>query len=217
MKGMLGRPSNYDVTRELMEKEFPKYDPLRMAQRYGLTYDGEYVYVNFVGRPYRISRQTGKAQWSFDGFLTCTDAGYSDAMTLYDVLCKDDYTFALKGEYVSLRQLPGAAHAGSLGNNFHSAWAQKFAGKAEELDAACRALGGAKTKVGDVAYELKIFDFFPVVLQFWDADEEFDAQMNFLWDANTISFMHYETTYYAVGCLVDRLSELAGLPQSEKR
>lgn len=54
---------------------------------------------------------------------------------------------------------------------------------------------------------IPLFDFLPVVLQFWDADEEFGAHLKFMWDQNTTDFMHFETVAFATMHLIDRLKE----------
>ena len=46
------------------------------------------------------------------------------------------------------------------------------------------------------------------MLQFWDADEEFDAVLKFMWDYNTTDFMHFETMAFATMHLIDRLKEI---------
>ena len=61
--------------------------------------------------------------------------------------------------------------------------------------------------VGDVSSILPVFDFLPVMLQFWDADEEFDAVLKFMWDYNTMDFMHFETIAFATMHLIERLKE----------
>ena len=60
---------------------------------------------------------------------------------------------------------------------------------------------------GDVSSLIPLFDFMPVMVQFWDADEEFDAVLKIMWDRNTLDFMHFETTFYAAGHLLRRLKE----------
>ena len=49
--------------------------------------------------------------------------------------------------------------------------------------------------------------FLPVVLQFWDADEEFDAVLKLMWDEHILDYMHYETTYFAAVHLLERVVE----------
>ena len=84
-----------------------------------------------------------------------------------------------------------------------------FAGRCEDLKKACEKLGGVPEKVGDVAYKLPLFDFMEVIFQFWDADEEFEASVRILWDENILSYMRFETTFYAALHLLERLKELA--------
>ena len=47
---------------------------------------------------------------------------------------------------------------------------------------ACERLGGSPGKVGDVSYTIPLFDFFPVMLQFWDGDDEFGPVLKIMWD-----------------------------------
>jgi hypothetical protein len=47
-----------------------------------------------------------------------------------------------------------------------------------------------------------------VLLQFWEGDEEFPPKLLILWDRNTDQFMHFETTFYLQGDLLDRLRRI---------
>ena len=85
-----------------------------------------------------------------------------------------------------------------------------MAGHCGELRRLCRAWGGREMEQGDVSFVLPLYDFFPVWLQFWDADEEFPAQLGLLWDANTLDFMYYETTWYALGFLCQEILRRLG-------
>ena len=59
-----------------------------------------------------------------------------------------------------------------------------------------------------MAYRLPLFDFLPVILQFWDSDEEFEPVLKIMWDENLLDYMHYETSYLALGHLWKRMEEL---------
>ena len=48
---------------------------------------------------------------------------------------------------------------------------------------------------------------FPVLLQFWEADDEFAPQIRILWDDQTMRYLNFETTYYLQGDLLARLLE----------
>ena len=67
-------------------------------------------------------------------------------------------------------------------------------------------MGGEKAGAGDVSYNLPVFQALKLRLSFWDADDEFPASLSLLWDENVLDFMRYETTFYAAGYLLDRLS-----------
>ena len=130
-------------------------------------------------------------------------------MTVFDVLCYAKEDAALCGEYCSVMLLDGVAKSSNPGGNMFQKYADRFAGQPDALRRACEALGGTPYPVGEVAYQIPLFDFLPVVLQFWDADEDFPAQLIIKWDKNTLRYMHFETTFYAAGFLLGRLVALA--------
>ena len=201
--------SNYEITRNATEAKFPEYDQEQIISRFHLKNDGEYIYVDFVGREYRISRQTGKVEY-FSGL----EGGYCHAdfnvvLTIFDVLCGSKPDACLSGNFVSLNAVKGLTVAAAPGSELFGKNAAVFAGRCEDLKKACEKLGGVPEKVGDVAYKLPLFDFMEVIFQFWDADEEFEASVRILWDENILSYMRFETTFYAALHLLERLKELA--------
>ena len=89
--------SNYEITRNATEAKFPEYDQEQIISRFHLKNDGEYIYVDFVGREYRISRHTGKVEY-FSG----PEGGYCHAdfnvvLTIFDVLCGSKPDACLSG------------------------------------------------------------------------------------------------------------------------
>ena len=70
----------------------------------------------------------------------------------------------------------------------------------EKIGEICPRLAGA-----DVTARIDVFPFFPVLFQFWEGDEEFSPQIRVLWDRNTMQYLHFETTYYLQGDLMERL------------
>ena len=78
----------------------------------------------------------------------------------------------------------------------------------EKLAAACEKLGGIlqpRMAGADLTCRFPVTPFFPVLLQFWESDEEFPAKLLLLWDRNADSFLHFETTFYLQGDLLERL------------
>ena len=203
------RKSNYDITRDRLERDFLQYDQEAMLRRFPrLRHDGRWFYLTFLQRPYRVDRGMGRVEWSDDGFRTAHHAGHDEVGTIFDYLCCADPTVPLTGEYVSVNQLDGVVTGTTLGNDMFEGWAKQFTGRKDALARACEALGGTKEMVGDVAYRIPLLGRLDIILQFWDADDEFPPAVRVKWDTHVLSYLRYETTYYAVSCLWQRLAAL---------
>lgn len=210
------KTSNYDRMRDQMETEFLHYDQEKMIRKYELEHDRSYLYLTFVGRHCRINRSSGWVEWTEDHFVHAVHADYNISMTIFDVLCyaKDDC--CLSGRFVPVSQLKGTVQSASPGNAMFDGVAKKFDHRSKQLSRACELLGGQKENVGDVSYRIPLFDFLPVILQFWNSDEEFPPVLKLMWDENILSYMHFETTFFAAGHLWKRLEgmiEQAGKPE----
>ena len=202
---------------------FLPWDQEAMIHRWNLTADASYLYLWFLAQTYRICRTTGQIDRLVDGPsplngppITRSTAvweevlDFSVVMSLYDILCREQVP-PLSGVWLSIHALPGVVQSRKLGNFIFERGAAEYTGRSAALSMACKALGGRQlTGSADVAWEIPILPFFPIQLRFWDADEEFPAKLNILWDRSTPGYFHYETLYYIGGCLFSRLKELSG-------
>lgn len=209
--------SNYDRTKEQMQAAFLKYDPERMIRQFHLSGDERRLYVFFVGRLYSVDRQTGAVERQAEGFSKAVPADFNEAMTIYDVLCCARENCRLSGRYAGINNMKGILQASRVGEGSFQSDAQFFDGKEASLAAACEELGGEKQTVGDVSYKLPLFDFLPVMLQFWASDEEFPPCLKLMWDENILDYMHYETTWYAASHLISRLKELVSRFEQQQK
>lgn len=201
---MSERKSNYDATRDRVEKEFLKYDQSAMIEKFRLEHDPDFLYIRFLACVYRIGRRTGRVE----RLPETVHAGFNEVMTLFDVLCESRPDCRLGGEFVRVNDLDGVPRTAYLGGSLFDGSARAFTHRTDALRAACEQLGGTPGSVGDVSYQIPMFDFLPVMLQFWDADDEFEAVLKLMWDRRTLDFMRYETTWYAAGHLLKRLEAL---------
>ena len=143
-----------------------------------------------------------------DIFEECLD--YQAVMTICDVLCCSDALPTLAHEWCPLYSLQ-VTMSSPNDTTFTRKYAQRFSGRTEQLKKACQRIGGTQPQVragADVCWQFDFFPFFPVQMRFWDGDEEFEPKVQLLWDRNSLKFMHFETTYYAMGYLMERLSAL---------
>ena len=203
--------SNYEIMRDNAAAAFLRYDQAAMIRKFSLSHDSAYLYLTFVDRPHRVDRATGAVTWSEDGFQTAHPADYNAAMTIYDLLCDSKPLCCLSHRWVNVASL-SAIQGGNLSksSDLFLISAANFTGQAAALARACRALHGTPLEKGDVAYQLWLFPFLPVILRFWDADEDFPASLQVLLDQNTLDFIHYETLMFALSHLMQRLRQLGG-------
>ena len=200
--------SNYEITRNKMRDEFVKYDQEMMIQKFQLKHDEKYLFLHFVDRDYRINRKDGVVEGTQDGFITTVLADYNESMTIYDVLCYSKADCKLSGKFCSLGLLRGTTQFSNGGIEIGRGYADMFSGQMKKLSKACETFGEKSDLKGDLAYILHPFSFLPVILQYWEADEEFPASLKFMFDENIMDFMHYETIYYMVGHILSRLEKL---------
>lgn len=204
--------TNYEIMRDQMQERFLQYDQEHMIKKFGLDFDESYLYIQFVGRLYRIDRLTGRTEWSENGFAKCTLADYNEAMSIFDVLCESKEGCCLSGRFCSLNQLKRTVRSSGGGpGDFYQNISLYFDGRTALLERACKMLHGKKERIGDVAYVLYPFEFLPLMLQFWGSDEEFPAQIKVMFDENVLDFVHYETCFFIISHMFRRLRELMEL------
>ena len=199
--------SNYDKARDAMSTEFLRYDQARMIRKFSLDHDEDYIYVTFLNLRYRISRSTGRVE-CLAGPDAPVQAGYTEAMTIYDVLCCSRENCRPAHKFVSVSSL-SSVMGGSLseGQGFFQLDAELFDGRVDELRRACLKLSGRELSGGDAASEFELFPSLAVALRFWSSDDEFPASLQLLADANILDFMHYETLMFALSHLLSMIKE----------
>lgn len=202
--------SNYDKQVDMGREWFLRYDQEAMAAKYHLRTDAKYLYVTYLSGDFRIDRKTAAVEEKGkEGFKECRE--YSVVMTIYDMLSynSDAILPPLSGEWTPVGSF-AAAGTSPDANLFVQSFADAFSGHVDKLSRACELLGELKPRIAgaDVTARIDAFPFFPVLFQFWEGDEEFAPQIRLLWDKRTMRYLHFETTYYLQGDLMERLKAL---------
>ncbi len=198
---MLEQWDNYDIAARRAEALFLNYDQEALIRAFALKADKDHLYLDLLARPFRIDRRTGALERGPDW----TRAGFNETLSIFDALCLSQRPFAPSGSWQITGSLRGtAAGPASLET---PGLAEQLTKDPAHLASACRALGGKEAAGGDLAFELPLLLGFSTLLRVWLADEEFPAQLQFFWDANALSFVHYETIFYLMGHVIDRLKE----------
>ena len=199
--------SNYDLQVDIGKRIFLQYDQELLIRKFSLEADSGYLYLSYLNTPCRINRRDGGIEEFVDG-LWKECRSYSTVMTIYDLLCyhKGETAPSLQNQWCAVGNfvVTGITETGT----FTKKYAAKLDGRLEELKAACEQLGGVIQKPmagADLTCKFQATAFFPVLLQFWQGDDEFPAKLMILWDRNTDQFLHFETTFYLQGDLLERL------------
>lgn len=202
--------SNYDLQVVIARKIFLGYDQELLIRKYDLEADPQWLRLTYLNTPFRIGRTDGRVEeFRHGGWTECRS--FNTVMTLYDLLCysRGEHPPELSGQWCTVGNFVVTGVTNTEG--FTRTYAARFLGRTEALKAACVKLGGELQPAlagADVTCRIPVTDLFPVLLQFWDADEEFPPRLILLWDRNADKFLHFETTFYLQGDLLSRL--LAG-------
>lgn len=205
---MRDQKSNYDLQVDVAKKIFLEYDREAMIQKFQLQADDLWMYISYLNTPYRIGRKTGDIEECIQNeWYPCRT--YVTVMTIYDLLCfhRGEKAPFLSGQWCTAGTF---ILTGVQGDTFTKRYASLFSGRIAELKAACQRLGGViqpPMAGADVTCRIYVTPFFPILLQFWEGDEEFAPRLILLWDRNADRFLHYETTFYLQGDLLERLKD----------
>ncbi len=198
------RRDNYAITAARVRQLFAEYDQQALARKVGAKLDGEYFYVDFLSERYRIHRLTGDIS-RFHGDAWVEANSFGEVLTLMDLICDSREDRHPTGNWRNMRDFGHGFHQQLLEQR--DPWAERFQEQPEMFAKACEALGGEKYPLGDVAYAIPVFGDLRMLIQLWFGDEEFPAQLRYLWDENALQYLKYETMFYAVPLVLKRIQE----------
>lgn len=200
------RESNYEIMKRQMQTQFASYDMDKVAKDWELDQMNGYLLTDFVGRSYKINKETGAIYYEEDGQLK--EADYNVSMTLFDILTRNrQYPSGRFQSSGSLSTVHLSSSGSSNGGLFKSS-KEFFDHKDAELAQACQKLGGTVYGKGDVEYRIPLFKDMDLIFQFWDSDEDFEPELNFFCDSNILQFMHFETMMFMLVHVLERLRDL---------
>lgn len=199
--------SNYDRQVDIAREIFLGYDQELLIRKFGLEADDRWIRLTYLNTPCRISRADGRVEEFRETWTECRN--FNTVMTVYDLLCysRGARMPVLLGQWCTVGNFVVTGVTNT--ETFTKKFAARFNGRVDALKAACEKLGGTlqpSMAGADVTCRIPVTEFFPVLLQFWDGDEEFPPRLILLWDRNADQFLHFETTFYLQGDLLTRLS-----------
>lgn len=202
---MRERRDNYKLQAAQAKKRFLTYDQQELIDRCNLRFDGEYLYTKLLAEPYRICRMTGDMERLHQGAWVDGNS-FGEVMTILDWLCDSRRDRYITGRWVNIITQGHYFHR-SLQEESKDPDAELFDSHPAEFRAACEALEGQALPGADIGYAIELIDGLKIFVKLWHADEEFPPKLLCLWEENVLRYIRYETTWFAVGLLMQRLRE----------
>lgn len=179
------------LAHEKYVKGFLESDPKKMAELAGGRYEDGFIYLPHFNETLKVDCATGAVEPKPAGFL--------EEILVLKYLQEAQGMEGPGKDYLAFIQLPfGSHHIKAFKIEVTDALAKTFGDDFEKFSQIAEKLGGVKANDGDISYILPYFPKIYVKVILWEADEEFPAAANFLFD-NKCSF-HMDT---------DGLNELA--------
>jgi len=199
------RIDNYAIQAQNAMDYFLRYDQQTIIRKLKLSWDEDYLYTRMLCMPYRICRHTGKLQRQEGGNWIDANS-HAEVMTLLDLVCDSREDRYLACQWESMATFGLKFHQNLLEDRV-DAFAEAIQVNGAAFAQVCRSLGGQSIPGGDMAFSVDFFDGMGIGIQFWAGDEEFSPRVRFLWDANALMYLKYETMHFAIGLLRKRIME----------
>ncbi len=187
------RRNNYEIMTRQSQALFAKQDMDALALRHNLRQADGDLLVPFCGKTYRLRRADARLSGE-DG----REAEFHTALSIYDLL-NHEQTAPVTGRWCTVNALPHTLRSGSAAGPALSDGSTRLT--RAQFCAGCETIGAPYPTKADVSYQIPVFGKLSVLLQYWEADDEFSAKLQSLWDYNAQSFVLYETMYYILGHL----------------
>ncbi|MDR2699314.1 MAG: DUF3786 domain-containing protein [Nitrososphaerota archaeon] len=190
---------------------FVAWDYDKIMRKFSRDYvncDENYVYLNFIYQPFKVDKKTGYVYKTVADNDEVECKNPLEIMSIMDMLCSEK-PLQLSNVWCPISYFSKFSSIGEKAEKeLYADFAEHFSGNATNIYNACSKLGGIDYTVNesaDVSFKINIFDFFPAVFQFWNKDDDFPSQIKILWDKNTLDYILFETSYYVVACLLERI------------
>ena len=201
---MQGR-DNYRIQAEQAKERFLTFDQELLIRKLNLEFDENYLYVNFLCKLYRLCRRTGNLEYLQDDRWQDGNS-YEEVMTLLDLLCDSREDRWISGRWKNMQSFGLQFHRNLL-EEARDPLAELFDREPDRLLRAMERLGAERISGGDYGYAVELFDGLCIGVLFWHGDEEFAPRLRFVWDENALMYIRYETMYFALGLLREKLRQ----------
>ena len=196
--------SNYEKLCEFWRERFLQMNLQELKEKIpGLREDEESLRITYFGEEYCIGKKDG----SIKRLTGTEEIPRERRMNIYNLFWYSKREAGFQDRWGPFRNVKNASpFAPAFEAHVLKPFAMTFSGHLELLHQAAQRLGGKPLPQGDAGYQVDSFACIPMRFLFWDADDEFPAQGNILFDYSVTDYIHVEST---VSLAVDGLWRLA--------
>jgi hypothetical protein len=207
-KGVYLKKENHKIPADHLKEKIQNHDFAAIAPGLGV------VYLEEDGvRALKIPYYGNTVSMGHGGLLQTEEFDPWDEILLYNYIFFSG-SKPLSGRWVGLESFPNSlSKRVALEDGCHRRINQVFAGAQNELEEACRQLGGVPVTDGhnaDLAYKFKPLPKMPLLLLFWDEDkeEDFASQTKVLFDESALEYLDLEGLTFVAEKLAENLISL---------
>lgn len=193
--------SNYEKVFSYFQGEFLKLDQEAAAQKLGLFCEEDAIAIPWFGNRWRIDRNTG--------IITDENGNIPDVtqrLLIMHHFCFFRMDAVHSDKWVPFRQIREAAcFERAYKKSAVDPIVEYFAGKKELFAQAARALGGTPVPYGDAGFRIYPLPQIGLTYIFYDADEEFEASCNILFESTVTWWIHPESVPTIASAATEKL------------
>ena len=197
--------SNYEKVFSYFQGEFLKLDQEAAAQKLGLFCEEDAIMIPWFGNYWRIDRNTG--------IITDENGNIPDVtqrLLIMHHFCFFRMDAVHSDKWVPFRQIREAAcFERAYKKSAVDPIVEYFAGKTELFEQAARALGGTPVSYGDAGFRIYPLPQIGLTYIFYDADEEFEASCNILFESTVTWWIHPESVPTIASAATEKLISTA--------
>jgi hypothetical protein len=204
--GMGRRRESIAIALEALQEKVAPLDLASLAEGVGARYGEEdgrpFLNMTYFGHKLRVFKDEVR-------YPPGVEANPWDAILLYNYLASQGRAEPT-GKWITYQSLPNSVSKTKTLKRLEGELAAHFAGQQKQLEEAAASLRAEPVQVaGDADLQLLFHPLpkAPVLLLFWEADpeEDFPAQVHFLFDGNVSDYLDLESLLFLVEQLGDRL------------
>ena len=193
--------SNYEKVFSYFQGEFLKLDQEAAAEKLGLFCEEDAIMIPWFGNCWRIDRNTG--------IITDENGNIPDVtqrLLIMHHFCFFRMDAVHSDKWVPFRQIREAAcFERAYKKSAVDPIVEYFAGKTELFEQAARALGGTPVPYGDAGFRIYPLPQIGLTYIFYDADEEFEASCNILFESTVTWWIHPESVPTIASAATEKL------------